>query len=391
MAQVGINTTSPADGAMLDITASDKGVLIPRVALTSTLLSAPVTPEPVTGVLVFNTSTAGTVPNDVEPGFYWWDGVQWVALEAEAEVTTDDLDDKWDLLGNAGTDQSVNFVGTTDNTGLTMRTNNVQRFRVTTQGGGQVQAMQDGSPGSPFYSFNSDPTAGIWTNAVGELDFSINSYRYININGNATGSQRGETTMNPGSFDIDFIVQTQSSNSSLVVNGENDNVGLGTTSPDESSQLQMADPDKGLLINRVVLSATNNASPITSPATGLLVYNQVSAGSGSTAVSPGFYYWNGSSWRALDGTNGSDWSLAGNAGTNAATNYVGTSDSNAFVLKANDTEGARIETDGHVTIQTLINIKPGTAPGSPEEGDVYYDAAAKKLRVYTGSVWEDLN
>ena len=344
-AQVGINTTSPADGAMLDVTATDKGILIPRVALTSRAVSAPVTPEPVTGVLVFNTNTAGTDPNDVEPGFYWWDGVQWVALEVDADVTQADLDEKWDILGNTGTDQDVNYVGTTDNTGLTMRTNNVERFRITTQGGGQVVGMQDGSPGNPFYSFASDPSAGMWTNAPGELDFSINSYRYININGNATGSQRGEVTFNPGSFDIDFIVQTQSSNSSLVVNGENDNVGLGTTTPDESAQMQMADPDKGLLINRVTLSATDNASPITAPAAGLLVYNLVSSGSGATAVSPGFYYWDGSQWVALDGTNGNDWSIDGNAGTTAGTHYVGTSDDEDLVIARNTTEEMRVLTD----------------------------------------------
>ncbi|PQB03732.1 hypothetical protein [Aureitalea marina] len=370
-AQVGINTTTPADGAMLDITANDKGILIPKVALTSRAVSAPVTPEPVVGVLVFNTDTAGTAPNDVEPGFYWWDGVQWVALEALDE---NDLDDKWDILGNTGTDQDVNYVGTTDNTGLTMRTNDVERFRVTTQGGGQVVGMQDGAPGAPFYSFASDPSAGIWTNAVGELDFSINSFRYININGNATGSQRGETTLNPGSFDIDFIVQTQSSNSSLVVNGENDNVGLGTTSPDESSQLQMADPDKGLLINRVTLTATDNASPITSPATGLLVYNLVSSGSGATAVSPGFYYWDGSAWVALDGTNGNDWSVEGNAGTTAGTNYIGTSDDEDVVIARNGTEELRILDD-----QVSIN---DNTPNAGERFTVVGDSNEFAMSTY---------
>jgi hypothetical protein len=64
---------------MLDVTATDKGILIPRVALTSRAVSAPVTPEPVTGVLVFNTNnTAGTAPNDVSiskqphPGLFFY-------------------------------------------------------------------------------------------------------------------------------------------------------------------------------------------------------------------------------------------------------------------------------------------------------------------------------
>ncbi len=32
-AQVGINTTTPGDGAMLDVNSNNKGILIPRVSL----------------------------------------------------------------------------------------------------------------------------------------------------------------------------------------------------------------------------------------------------------------------------------------------------------------------------------------------------------------------
>lgn len=70
-AQVGINTTTPGNGAILDVTSTDKGVLLPRVALTSLDVDDPVT-EPDNGVLVFNTATAGTGDNEVIPGYYWW-------------------------------------------------------------------------------------------------------------------------------------------------------------------------------------------------------------------------------------------------------------------------------------------------------------------------------
>lgn len=75
---VGINSTAatPDPSAMLDVVASDKGVLIPRVALTSILVAAPVT-SPLTSLLVYNTATAGTSPNDVVPGYYYWNGTQW--------------------------------------------------------------------------------------------------------------------------------------------------------------------------------------------------------------------------------------------------------------------------------------------------------------------------
>ncbi len=79
-AQVGINTTSPGNGAMLDITSTDKGILIPNVALTATNASTPITPAPATSLLVYNTATAGSGSTAVAPGYYYWDGSQWVVI-----------------------------------------------------------------------------------------------------------------------------------------------------------------------------------------------------------------------------------------------------------------------------------------------------------------------
>ncbi len=70
-AQVGINTTTPGSSAILDINSSNKGVLFPRVALTSTIVKAPVT-DAENGVFVFNTETAGSGDTAVIPGYYWW-------------------------------------------------------------------------------------------------------------------------------------------------------------------------------------------------------------------------------------------------------------------------------------------------------------------------------
>ena len=47
------------------------------------------------------------------------------------------------------------------------------------------------------------------------------------------------------------------------------NVGIGTNTPDASAKLDIIDANKGLLIPRVALTATNLAGPITSPATSL--------------------------------------------------------------------------------------------------------------------------
>ena len=57
--------------AMLDVASSNKGVLIPRVALSSTADISTIV-SPATSLLVYNTATVGIPPNNVSPGFYYW-------------------------------------------------------------------------------------------------------------------------------------------------------------------------------------------------------------------------------------------------------------------------------------------------------------------------------
>lgn len=83
----GIGTALP--NSILDVNASDKGILIPRVVLSSLLLQAPITnPQGgvlVNGTLVYNTATAGVVPNNVKPGFYYWNTNKWIRLDTNGE------------------------------------------------------------------------------------------------------------------------------------------------------------------------------------------------------------------------------------------------------------------------------------------------------------------
>ncbi len=125
-AQVGISSVSitPDASAMLEVRSTTTGVLIPRVALTSTAAAAPVT-APATSLLVYNTATAG----DVTPGFYYWDGTKWVRLLSGAMPA-----DAWKLVGNAGTVATTNFIGTTDGVDFVTRTNNTERTRILSAG-----------------------------------------------------------------------------------------------------------------------------------------------------------------------------------------------------------------------------------------------------------------
>jgi hypothetical protein len=59
---------------MLDVIATDKGFLAPRVALLANNNSTLPIASPTSGLLVYNTTTAGSSPNNVTPGYYYWDG-----------------------------------------------------------------------------------------------------------------------------------------------------------------------------------------------------------------------------------------------------------------------------------------------------------------------------
>lgn len=113
-AQVGIGTTTP-EGA-LDITSTNEGILIPRVALTNSTTASPLI-SPTISEMIYNTATIG----DVTPGYYYWGGTSWTRIATGPT--------SWSILGNSGTTAGTNFIGTTDNKDLVFKTNNIERFR----------------------------------------------------------------------------------------------------------------------------------------------------------------------------------------------------------------------------------------------------------------------
>lgn len=74
-AQTGIGTTTPDASAKLDVSATNKGFLPPRVTLTSATDNTTI-PTPATGLLVYN---SGNNPNLVA-GYYYWNGSNWATI-----------------------------------------------------------------------------------------------------------------------------------------------------------------------------------------------------------------------------------------------------------------------------------------------------------------------
>lgn len=75
-AQVGIGTVTPDENAILEVSSSNRGFLMPRIALTALNDPSPMNAH-VAGMTVYNTVTSGTGENRVTPGFYVNNGSGW--------------------------------------------------------------------------------------------------------------------------------------------------------------------------------------------------------------------------------------------------------------------------------------------------------------------------
>lgn len=120
---VGSSVFTPDASAMLEVRATNKGVLIPRVTLTG-VNDATTIASPATSLLVFNIGGA------LSAGYYYNAGTPvsplWVRLLDSREA--------WLLTGNSGTNPTTHFLGTTDAQHLVIRTNSLERMRVTSDG-----------------------------------------------------------------------------------------------------------------------------------------------------------------------------------------------------------------------------------------------------------------
>lgn len=164
-------------------------------------------------------------------------------------------------------------------------------------------------------------------------------------------------------------------------------VGIGNTTP--QGALEITSTTDGLIIPRVALTMTTTAT-ITTPTKSELVYNTATAGD----VTPGYYYWEttptvaSDRWvRLMTTSANNDWSITGNTGTTAGTNFVGTTDAQDLRFKTQGTDRLNISnTNGQV--QSYYSGVAGTPAFSwntdPNTG--VFRSAADNLGLATNGV-----
>ena len=135
-------------------------------------------------------------------------------------------------------------------------------------------------------------------------------------------------------------------------------IGIGTTTPNGNSMLDISSSNKGLLIPRVALTSTTSASPLGAFVAGMMVYNTATAGTPPNNVTPGFYLCNGVQWERPIGGSTGGWSLTGNSGTNSTINFIGTTDNQDVVLKRNNVRAGLINETGANTSFGALSLNP---------------------------------
>lgn len=145
-------------------------------------------------------------------------------------------------------------------------------------------------------------------------------------------------------------------------------IGIGTSFPSASAELDIYNTTKGILAPRVSLSADlSSPNPVINPAVGVILFN---IGNNQTQ---GFYYWSGTSWKLLKSPSGNDISGSGASTDNAMARFDGVTgkiiqNSNALIsdngsvtgLNSISTNGLKITTNPATGLQ-LVSDASGNA------------------------------
>jgi len=258
----------------------------------------------------------------------------------------------WGLTGNSGTTWNTNFLGTTDGQSLYFKTNDSTRFKIDSIGNIAFNGPSDVDYKCSFWGaaqfagniydtadagFNLNPSFGgyeyelksrVYANGSGQNERAVGRFTISpkDISGQVTswgssgkiaiGYYNDETSMlnintvsgNTASFNLSqngitrWIIQNTATNGDFRIlnnatdvfniNNSTNNVSIGTTTGAPSAILQASSTTKGFLPPRMNTSQMN---AISSPASGLIVYN--------TDTLAHFYY-NGSSWANMTGAGG---------------------------------------------------------------------------------------
>jgi hypothetical protein len=383
-AQTGIGTNTPHNSAKLEVNATNKGFLPPRISLTG-MLDVSTIPSPATGLVIYNTVAAGVTPNNVVPGYYYWDGTKWNGLVDQgalnafsgfipnyaqsnaSSVTRSSVGDIIVSQSITTSGRPIQIIATGDANPLSSGAwVQLQLFRDGTAIGKKIQAESSSSNENVPYCLNfiDNPTAGTYNYSVRITANGGGSYQFGEADGNqltllelgawSAGTMplsrggTGSTSFSNGSVLFSDGSRIAENNTQFFWDNTNNRLGIGTSSP--TSKLNIAGGGVKLATG---FSNSTNRPALTTATIGNYEIRGVGSITGNTqndGADDGFLRLS-----AGGGTNTSSQSSIDISGFSTVSDM-----SNNIIMRTAGTERLRIDPNGNVNITGKLNIGDAT-------------------------------
>jgi hypothetical protein len=250
---VGIGTLTPTATAILELSATDKGFLAPRLTTAQRLAI----PAPANGLMVYDLNLEC---------YYFYNAVTLIwqstctGLQGPPGPMGPPANNAWFLLGNAGVNTATDFLGTTDNQPINVRTNNILRFIFPTTN--QVHAAVDGTAALPFYSFLNSTGIGSYRAGANILGFSTAGIERMRIAANGRTSVNG--ILGEAQLDVRSNFNTSGSGFATILAVNSNALGTGLIAVGQGQAINGAATGAGASIvgNNLGLFVEFNSSPV---------------------------------------------------------------------------------------------------------------------------------
>ncbi|HET6244413.1 MAG TPA: calcium-binding protein [Bacteroidia bacterium] len=289
----------------------------------------------------------------------------------------------WALLGNTGTVEGVDFIGTIDSVDLEFRTVNNLRMTIKKDGligmgiKNPMSALQITNDSMPYLLLNSAVQEGGFyvARSGGIIDgmsatpanFKLGEFGFGGHDGIGimnSGPAAGISAFSTESFStgngarLHFYTTNIGSvqkKTRMIING-NGNVSIGENPPNPFAKLHIQDTVRGILIPRLSTAQRTAISGLNNSEAGLLVYD---------LDLKNFVHWDGTAWDTGGGGSNA-WELFGNNITDP-NSFIGTTNEQDFAIKTFSLERMRVTSTGRVGIGTnapgtVLHIASDTEP-----------------------------
>lgn len=199
-AQTGIGTTTPNASAKLEVYATNKGFLPPRVTLTSATDATTIV-APAEGLLVYNLGSIG-----LQAGYYFWNGANWATIAtgslAGSTVAASDLV----KLYHEGYSTAPNKASSINGFSFTVPVSGRYEFKFNSTGwnsnGSKVKLtfnIRQGTTTILGSDYHESKSSNVWAEYEGRIEVNLNAGITYNAQVVTTIGQRGD-----GDFDKIF-------------------------------------------------------------------------------------------------------------------------------------------------------------------------------------------